>query len=804
MATAVVPCRAAGQSYRAQLPAEVTSFIGRKGELNRLSAILASARLVTVVGPAGVGKTRVAVQAAQRAAQRYPDGVTFADLSGIGDSALVAATVAGCLGLPAPADAAARTDTARGGPGDLTAVLDHLRGRRQLIVLDTCEHVLDECAALAETVLRGAPGVGLLATSRQPLDVPGEHIIPIGPLPVPSPVGGLAEAAEAGHDDALELFAVRAAAAVPGFQLTDSNRADAIRLCQRLDGIPLAIELATVRLRVLSLPDLVQRLEQLFRVLGGGRRGTNPRHQTLQTAIAWSYNLCTQAERTLWARLSAFSGSFDVAAVEQVCADPDTTRQEVMHTLIGLVDKSVVLRDSAAAARYRLPETLRQFGVKQLASAGAGDKYRARHLSYCVRAARRFRRHILDDDQPARFRELRDFHDNLKAALEYALEDTGSGERLRSGAELAVLLHPYWLISGLLNEGRDWLDRFDRRLPGTSAERAEVLIVRGCLRGFAGECAGGAADTRSGTGIAAALGADRLVARGYLYLNIIETFGGRHAEAAAAGAEAERRLAAAGSPAELLFLDIQMAHHYQLTGQPKLAIARCQRGLRRLEHTSEQWLHGYLHLIMSMACLQRPGQRDRCTASAVKGLYAKHELGDVIGTAYALDILAWLAADASRFTRAAWLAGAAEPLWERAGNRLSDTPGTRERAMRAAREHLGGKRAAVLRAQGANCPLDHVVAAAASDADGLPAAPAAAALPLGKRKRDRGAHMSDGLLTKRETQIAELVTRGLSNREIAERLVISKRTVDAHVEHIFSKLGISSRMQLTAERAPVR
>jgi non-specific serine/threonine protein kinase len=810
MATAVVPGRATGQRHRGQLPAEVTSLVGRKAELTRLSAILASARLVTVVGPGGVGKTRVAIRVAQdaveRSSDRYPDGVVFAELSGINDPARVAPTVAACLGLTPGDDG-----------DDLAAVVGHLRGRRPLIVLDTCEHVIDGCAALAEAILREVPGASLLATSRQPLDVPGEHTFPVAPLPVPGANDGAAagtdDEAAAGHGDALDLFVQRATAAVPGFRLNADSQADAIALCQRLDGIPLGIELAAVRLRVLSLSDLVQRLDQLFRVLGGGRRGIDPRHQTLQTAIGWSYDLCTPAERTLWARLSTFPGAFDMAAAEQVCAAPDAAREEVVHTLIALVDKSVVLRDDTAASRYRLPGTLRQFGAKQLAAAGLGDTYRARHLSYYTEAARRFRRHVLDDDQPARFRELRRAHDDLRAAMEYALDDTAPDERVRAGAELAVRLHSYWLISGLLREGRDWLDRFHDRLPGSCEERAEVLIVRGCLGGFSGDCATGIADIREGIRLAAALGAGRLTARGHLYLNIIATFDGRPDEAAAAGAEAERLLTStpgspAGSPGGLLSLDIQLAHHYQLTGRPQLAIARCQRGLRRLNHTSERWLRGYLDLIASLAYLQLPGGQERSEAAAIRGLCAKHELGDVIGTAYGLDILARLAADSGRFPRAAWLTGAADPLWERAGKRFSGTPRMRQlhqQAVQAARECLGDQRFAALRAHGAAAPLDQAVAAAVGDADDLRGAPAMMALPQqadpeeqrgqGAKRKQRGVG-AGAPLTSRERQIAELVASGLSNREIAGRLVISKRTVDAHVEHIFGKLGICSRVQL--------
>jgi predicted ATPase/DNA-binding CsgD family transcriptional regulator len=795
MAPAAALGRAAGQRRREQqLPAEVTGFVGRKAELARLSGLLATARLVTITGPAGVGKTRVGLRAAARAASRYPDGVWFVELSSLPDPALLASAVAHSLSLDERDDA-----------GQFAAVLDHLRTRRVLLLLDTCEHVIDACAAFAEAVLREAPGVTLLATSRQPLDVPGEHAFPVSPLPVPdqdAAAGPLAGTDLAGMGDAIELFAQRAAAAVPSFRLTVGNRPDVIRLCRRLDGIPLAIELAAVRLRALPLPELSERLENRFKVLTGGRRGVVPRHQTLRTAIEWSYDLCTPSERALWARLSVFAGTFDVAAAEEICAGPGVTRSEIVETLIGLTDKSVVLREGP---RYRLLHTLREFGAGQLAADGQEAEYRQRHLSRYLALARDFRDHLLDDDQLARIHRLRREHADIGAALERALGSqagpfgergcggNGSeGNRLeRDGAELVTALFAYWVIAGQLQQGRYWLDRILDRFPRMSAERAEALVIRGYLGGFCGDIREAANDTSEGILLARHLGVAPAEARGYLFLNMVQTFAGWHAEAAAAGAEAERQLKKLDDRTGLALLDVHMAHLYQLTGHPHEAIKRCQQGLRHVGDSHELWLHGYLYTVGALAYFQQPGKEARCADAAAKGLRAMHELRDVIGTAYALEVLAWLAAGAGRFERAAWLAGAADPLWERAGKRLSGTAILEElhdRAVAAARDGLSEERFSTLRAQGAAHPLDEVVAAAVSDGDELcTAGIAATAGNAGQRG-----------LTNREQEIAALVASGLSNREIAAKLVISKRTVDAHVEHIFSKLGMSSRVQLTA------
>ena len=771
--------------YRGRLPAEVTGFVGRGNELAWLATLLGSARLVTVVGPGGVGKTRVALRAAARAADDYPDGVWLAELSGLRDPALLPNAVASCLGIPEQDDRS-----------QLAAVLDHLRTRRLLLILDTCEHLVDACALLAEAVLRQTAAVTLLTTSRQPLDVPGEHTFRLQPLPVPGPEDAIAAA---GAGDAVELFAQRAMAAVPGFAVNAVNRADVIRLCRRLDGIPLAIELAAVRLRALPLPELTDRLESRFHVLTGGRRGTVSRHQTLRTAIEWSYSLCTPAERALWDRLSVFAGSFDVAAAEDVAACAMVPRDRVLQVLVSLVDKSVVLRDgpgACAGTRYRLLDSLREFAAERLAQAGGETDCRARHISRYLAMARRFGRRFADGDQLERLRQLRAEHDNIRAALEYAFAGPGWD---RDAAELACVLYGYWHISGSLREGAYWLDKVLESAPvstSPSRERASALIDRALIGAVQGH-PDAVAQAREGTGLAAELGDEGLCARGYLALNLALTMAGYHAEAIDAGTQARRRLTAVNSRAGLICLDAQMGLLYELSGNFDRSVESCQQGLRALD-AGERWLRSYLHLISALALYQQPGKEADCAQALRQGLTAKHEIGDFVGGAFALELLAWLAADAGRCGRAAWLLGSAHSQWERAGTRLGNNAIMEEFHQRAVAKVAGALGAASygsLHAAGAAQLFDEIVPLAVGEADELTAgAPGA-----GSRGR------ADGGLTKREQQIAALVASGLSNRKIAEKLVISKRTVDAHVDHIFAKLGISSRVQLTVwlrERLP--
>jgi len=646
--------------------------------------MLAESRLVTIVGPGGVGKTRVALTTASRTAGSYADGPWIVELSNLRDPALLPNTVASVLGLP-------EQDTRSA----LDAVLEYLRERQVLLILDTCEHLLDACAALSQAVLRDAPGVTVLATSRQPLDMPGENIFVIGPLPVPE--AGWVPAAggtPAGAGDAVELFTLRASTAAAGFAVTEENAADVVRLCQRLDGIPLAIELAAVQLRTLPLPELVRRLDDRFAVLAGGQPGALPRHKTLRTAIEWSHELCSPAERRLWARLSVFAGAFSLAAAQDVCAEVSIERPDVVSALIGLVDKSVV---NLEGDQYRMLDTLREFGVERLAASGELAACQSRHIARYQAMARYFGTHFADDDQIDKYHELRAVHSNLRAALEYALEPedeavpgwasgpavtpggatvaTAVRERWRSGADIASSLYGYWQISGLLGEGGYWLSKAIDRFPETGTERARALVNRGFLRSFQGDVHNALADIEAGTEMALELGDDAVAARGYQHLMLTLTFLGRHDDAAKATEEARARLRACGDRAGELMLIAQYGHLHQLSGRPDECVAVCEKGLAMLgSGTGEQWIRTYLLAVSGFALVHMTGRQDDCDRVLRQALYGKQELGDVIGMAYSLDVLGWLAARTGAPARAAWLLGAAEPLWERGGSlRFSGT-----------------------------------------------------------------------------------------------------------------------------------
>jgi non-specific serine/threonine protein kinase len=695
----------------------VTDFVGRETELIRLAELFTSARLVTVHGPGGVGKTRVSLRAAAEAVDSYPDGVWIVELSGLRDPELLPNTVAARLGLPEQ-DARPQVE----------AVLDHLRERRMLLIFDTCEHLIDACAQLAEAIMREAPTVTLLATSRQPLDVHGEYTFSVPPLP---------------EADAMELFARRGAAAVPGFAVDDDNRQEVARLCQRLDGIPLAIELAAVQLRALPLLELVRRLDTQFAMLAAGASGALPRHQTLRTAIEWSYDLCSPLERALWQRLSVFAGGFDLAAVEEVCAESDPERDEIVAALFGLIDKSVVLRQSLGSGRYHLLDTIREFGGEQLGASGTESRWRGRHIARYLRMAGYFAEHFADDEQMARFHELRDEHANLRAALEYALDAPAAADagpdgqrdlarqlelataRELEGAALATALAGYWMISGLLREGGYWLGKLLARFTRPSRERASVLASAGFLASWAGDVDGSITECLEAISIASKLGEPAIIARGYLHMNLALTFRGEHEKSAAAGLEAQRRLTEAGDRVGLLMLACQMGHLHQLTGHLDQAVATCSAGLELLgENSEERWLQSYLYLVSAFALFQQPGKDAECTSYSTRALFLKSELGDIAGIAYALDTLGWLAIRLGRAERVAWLFGAADALWERVGSRFGGTAlmeQVRQGVEGAARAAIGAGRYSELWRAGAARPLEEIVQAALDGVDELPA-----------------------------------------------------------------------------------
>jgi len=366
------------------------------------------------------------------------------------------------------------------------ALLPHLRDKRVLLILDTCEHLVDECAAFADTLLRGADGPRLIATSRQALDIPGEVVYPVLPFAVPDNGG-----------DAVALFADRVRAAAPGVAVTRENLPQVIRLCRGLDGLPLAIELAAVRLRAMGLDEMLARLDERLHLLSGGSRRGTERHQSLRGSVTWSYDLCSPAERLLWARLSVFAGEFGLDAVEQVCGGGDLAVGELVDILVGLVDKSVVLRaDSNAGARYWMPLTIREFGAELLADA---EVYRQRHHDYYLGLAREYRAAFIGPDQARWVRRLSPDRANLRLALEERPASGGEAGMAPGGEGGPVYGVTGAWPAGLFRDGHDRLDDINRWLERSTQAGDLVGVGLASLRkAFVQVMAGGITEAMAG------------------------------------------------------------------------------------------------------------------------------------------------------------------------------------------------------------------------------------------------------------------------------------------------------------------
>ncbi|HEY3247668.1 MAG TPA: adenylate/guanylate cyclase domain-containing protein [bacterium] len=424
------------------LPAQLTTFIGRNRELTELRTRLAVARMLTLTGAGGSGKTRLALQLAADRLDDFPDGVWWVDLAPLNDPALVPQAVATALGIREQPDRPLQD-----------SLLDYVRLKRLLLILDNCEHLVASCAALADLLLRQSPDLRVLATSREGLGIAGETLYPVPPLALPDSDRVAPEVLT--QYEAVQLFADRAASLVLSFAVTERNGAVIAQICRRLDGIPLALELAAARVKALSLEQIAARLDDQFRLLTGGSRTALPRHQTLQSAIDWSFTQLTSAEQGLFRRLSVFAGGFTLDAAEVVGSSEAAGRADVVDLLGHLVDKSIVIADGQnSEARYRLLEPLRQYGRDRLIASGEIDAARTRHLQWFVQLGEQAQPSLRGTGQAQWLGRLEAEHDNLRTALRWSL----TSHDIERGLRLAVAISRFWYLHGHISEGRRWFD----------------------------------------------------------------------------------------------------------------------------------------------------------------------------------------------------------------------------------------------------------------------------------------------------------------------------------------------------------
>ncbi|GGM08311.1 hypothetical protein GCM10010129_60280 [Streptomyces fumigatiscleroticus] len=621
------------------LPAEANAFVGRGLELAETAELLETARLVTLTGPAGVGKSRLALRAAHAGRDAFPGGVWLVELSELRDPALVTNAVAQATRLT--------EQTLR---PLLEAVCEHLAGAPRLLVLDTCEHVLDECARVVRELLARAPRLRVLATSRQPLNVPGEHLLTVAPLPLGE------------HDDAVALFAARAAAAVPSFALTDANRARVAAVCARLDGIPLALELAAVRLRGLPLHRLLEGLDSRFDLLVFPARPHPARHRTLRTAIGWSHELCTPLERLLWARLSVFAGGWDVEAAEFVCHGGPLDAEEILALLVSLTEKSVVARDAEGpGARYRMLDTVRSFAAEWLAGLGEEDAVRRRHRDYYHWIARQGEAEWLGPGQRMWVERLTAEHANLRLALEDCLAEPDP----KAALELSGTLWYFWFACGCAEEGRGYLERALNRAPDTDGPEYALAAWAHRLVTVVPE------DLEAAESVTAAytwLAEERRLPAPALPLTGASlAVRGESARSAVLFGSAGQVPSVDGG-AEFFHLLTLALQAYLLASQAEFG--RCAAVAERLRaecaRRGELWMRAWGDFFLSLAAIGS-GRPDEAVRPAREALAAKWLVHDRLGAAAVTNLLVAVETMLGETELAARLLGVSGRLWHAAG-----------------------------------------------------------------------------------------------------------------------------------------
>ena len=890
------------------LPVQLTSFVGRQADIAALRDVVGASRLVTLTGAGGAGKTRLAVQVAAELAGGFGEGVCYVDFAPITSPEVVAVTVARALGLPDQ-------------PGRSTSdtLLRFVRDRHMLLVLDNCEHLLDSGAALVIAILGGAPRLTVLATSREPLNVPGEAIWQVPSLSL--------------ADDAVELFTDRARLVRSDFVLTDENADVVAEICRRLDGMPLAIELAAARARALSLSEILGGLRDRFRLLTGGSRTAVRRQQTLRASMDWSHALLTDPERILFRRLAVFLGGFDLDAARAVAGADGVQRYQVLDQLSLLVDKSLVVAENVnGRTRYRLLETMRQYALEKLGESGEADAIRSRHRDHYASIAA-----LLDapagSDYERRIEQADVEMDNVRSAFRWCLENSDT----ESALVLASSLQPLWVSRGYVGEGLAWLEA---GLGGVDVQqsnvtpkvRARALADKALLLAWVAWTGRDEAD--HALTIARELGDPALLIRALVACGTQLVYGGQDAEAyfaEAAGlarglgdswmlcqilgrqatkaiavgdmtaarnaAQEALRLADAvgdrftsrqcrwvlggavawhGQLAEGLMrtragIDEATAAHdaigrlyglvFEGFGQAYMGDTSGARATAaaalKLTSTILEYADGAAYATQGIACLAdgdsagarqayEHAQRRLGVHPAISGFYvfsalaplacgdvaearrwaddlvsvsagcnlvaALHtrarvaitqgeiaqaerdvhdalslaaETGAVLGLFYALECLAAAVADAGTHREAARLLGAADALRQHTGEaRFKSLEADYQAEVERLREAMGANDFEIAWAEGAELSLDEAIRYAQRG--------------RGERKRPASGWAS---LTPAELDVARLVREGLANKDIAARLFVSPRTVQTHLTHIFTKLGLTSRVQLAQAAA---
>jgi predicted ATPase/DNA-binding SARP family transcriptional activator/DNA-binding CsgD family transcriptional regulator len=806
------------------LPASSTSFVGREREIAEARRMLSMTRLLTLTGAGGSGKTRLAVEAAGGLAGAYTDGVWIAELAPLSEPGLVRQAVARALGI-------------REQPGRplLGTIVEALRSKEMLLVMDNCEHLNQASASLAEELLSSCPRLRILATSREPLGIGGEAVRQVGPLSLPETSNGQSTAENLMRCEAVRLFVERARVTVPDFGLTEGNAGAVIRVCRRLDGIPLAIELAAAQLKDLAVEQVAGRLEGSLDLLQSSGRTAEPKQQTLRATLDWSHNLLGELESPLFGRLSVFAGGWTLEAAEQVCSGPGIEQYEVLDLLAGLVDKSLVVAapvTDGAAVRYRMLEPIRQYAREKLEEGGDAGEARGRHATFFLQVAEEAEPELNGPQQRLWVELLEEEHDNLREALSWALEN---GER-ELGLGFCGDLWRFWYSRGYLSEGIRWLEQALGG-SGPASARVKALEGMGWLAQYQSDTERAEAAYEELLELSRDLNDKEKVATALNSLGTLAVTQGENERAGALLGENLQVLAQLEEEGNAA-ITLKRFHVLNLLGalavneegdytrgaallEESLALARELGNTHRVVEALSNL--GFTALLqrdyegatalceealtlsnelgsvgrgitpeplvnMGLAALGQ-GKYERADGSFKEALAIALKVGIKASVINTLEGMASLAGALEEDIRAARLWGAAEAAREVTGIALPPP----ERALHkphldAAHFRLREEVWEEILSEGQTMSLEEAAEYALTKGKiDLPATPVPQAPPAGE---------PINRLTRREEEVAVLITRGFTNQQISTRLSISERTAGNHVGRILKKLGLGSRTQI--------
>ncbi len=773
---------------RHNVPVARSNFVGRERELVEVKRELAMTRLLTLTGTGGSGKTRLALEVARDLIGAYPDGIWVVEFAPLSEPELVPQAVASALGV-------------REKPGNLLtdALADQLRKKDLLLVLDNCEHVIDATAHLADALLSACPRLRILTTSREALRVGGEVVWQVPSLSVPDPEKSTS-AEELKRSEAVRLFSERARSRRPGFRLTEQNGGVVADICRRLDGIPLAIELAAARVGVLSVEQISERLDDSLVLLRGGSRTTERRHQTLRGTLEWSHGLLSEAEKRLFERLSVFAGGWALEAAEAVGLGGDIGKEDVLELLECLSDKSLVVVMEAGdedAPRYRLLEPVRQYAREKLAEGGEAEAARRRHALWYLALAEEAEKGLIGPHYLVWLKQLETEHDNLRAALSWFLErgETELGLRL-AGA----LGKDFWRMHERLREGLEWLEAALAGGGDASPARAKALAYAGWIAWERLDFERSTAFSEEALALSRELGDKEAAAAALYSLGMVTIYDQMRAEEAwslfgeclALRRELKDEVGVARTLQKLGLISVMRHDFERAQALYEEATELVQKTGDKVGRVVTLWLGGLASLGL--------GDHERVKNLCREGLEVARQIGHTHAVAFTMQVLAASASEEGLPVRSVRLWGAAESVLDALGLGLGP-----------AERHFYGPYFAVARtrldegtweaawAEGKAMTLEEALEYALCS-EQEPTNPPTVFVPEEQPSTDETSEK----LTRREKEVAVLVTQGLPNRHIAKKLYVSERTVEAHVRKILKKLGLNSRTQIAAWGAPRR